>query len=81
LDLIEGKNLVFFRKPSRFSRIPTYNKRALYIRNVPYKTEEWQLEELFEKYGEIKNIHLNKDMETGLPRGFGFIYFTEEGPA
>ena len=36
---------------------------------------------MFEKYGSIRNIHLNKDNETGLPRGFGFVYFNEEGPA
>jgi RNA recognition motif-containing protein len=38
------------------------------------------LEELFEKFGEITNIHINKDRDTGLPRGFGFVYFREAGP-
>lgn len=81
LGLIEGRTLSYFRKPSRFAKQPTYNTKALYVRNMPYKTEEWQLEELFEKYGEIRNIHLNKDRETGLPRGMGFVYFQDEGPA
>lgn len=36
---------------------------------------------MFEKYGEIKNVHLVKDRDTGLPKGLGFVNFAELGPA
>jgi len=36
---------------------------------------------LFEKYGEIRNVHLVKDRDTGLPKGLGFVNFGEIGPA
>ena len=36
LSLVEGKDLYFFRTPSRFSREAMTNKRALYIRNLNF---------------------------------------------
>ena len=43
--------------------------------------EEWELEELFEKYGEIRSIVLQRDQDTGLPRGTAFVNFTDIAPA
>jgi translation initiation factor 3 subunit G len=39
------------------------------------------LEELFSKYGELRNITIMHDRETGLPRGIAFVNFIEDGPA
>lgn len=36
---------------------------------------------MFEKYGEIRSIILQRDHETGLPRGVAFVNFTEESSA
>ena len=36
---------------------------------------------MFEKYGQIINVQLLKDKETGLPIGEGYVYFTKIGPA
>jgi hypothetical protein len=58
LSIVEGKSLYFFRKPSRFSREAMTNKSALFIRNLNFQVEEWELEELFGKYGEIRSIIL-----------------------
>ena len=50
----------------------------LYVGNLNYQTTEEELEELFSQYGEIKEIILIKDRETGRPKGFGFITFETE---
>lgn len=57
------------------------NYNALYIRNLNFQAEEWELEELFEKYGEIRSIVLQRDQDTGLPRGAAFVNFKDDGPA
>jgi len=81
LDIVEGFTLHFNRKPSRFSRQASVNKKAVYVKNLNYQVEEWELEETFSKYGEIRNITIMKDHETGLPKGIAFVNFAEEGPA
>lgn len=81
MDVVEGMTLHFFRKPSRFSKAASVNRRAVYVKNLNYQVEEWELEEAFSKYGEIRNITIMKDHETGLPKGIAFVNFTEEGPA
>ena len=46
-----------------------YNPRTLQCRNLPYQTEDWELEDLLKEYGEIYKIHMVSDRETGRPIG------------
>jgi len=46
-----------------------------------FQVEEWELEELFEKYGEIRQVTIMRDRDTGLPKGIAFVNFKEDGPA
>lgn len=48
----------------------------IYVGNLSYSTNEGELETLFSQYGEITNINLITDRETGRFRGFGFIEFS-----
>lgn len=48
----------------------------IYVGNLPFQISESQLESEFGKFGEIKEIVLIKDRDTGRSRGFGFITFT-----
>lgn len=51
----------------------------LYVGNLAYRTTEEQLRELFEQAGEVTEIALITDRETGRAKGFGFITMgTEE---
>jgi len=47
----------------------------LYVGNLPYTVDEAQLHTLFGQYGEIEELALIKDRETGQPKGFAFITF------
>src|SRR5258708_31775405 len=47
--------------------------KKLYVGNLPYNTTEAQVRELFGQAGEITEVALITDRETGRPKGFGFV--------
>ena len=54
--------------------------KKLYVGNLPYTTTEAQVRDLFGQAGEIVEVALITDRETGRPKGFGFVEMaTEEG--
>ncbi len=54
--------------------------KKLYVGNLPYSTTEAQVRDLFGQAGEIVEVALITDRETGRPKGFGFVEMaTEEG--
>ena len=53
----------------------------LYVGNLSFKTTEAQLRDLFSQYGEVSSAQLVMDRETGRPRGFGFVEFTNDEQA
>ncbi len=54
--------------------------KKLYVGNLPYSTTEAQVRDLFGQAGEIVEVALLTDRETGRPKGFGFVEMaTEEG--
>ncbi len=54
--------------------------KKLYVGNLPYTTTEAQVRDLFGQAGEIIEVALITDRETGRPKGFGFVEMaTEEG--
>lgn len=53
--------------------------KKLYIGNLPYRTTEAELQELFGQAGEVTSLVIIMDRDTGRSRGFGFVeYATEE---
>lgn len=46
---------------------------TLYVGNLPYKANEDAVKILFQKYGNVINVRLMKDRQTGRRRGFGFV--------
>ena len=56
-------------------------QNKLYVGNFPYTVDEDQLRELFSPYGEIEDLALIKDRDTGRPKGFGFITFASQQSA
>ena len=59
----------------------TYNdplRRRIYIGGFPYDTTELQLKTLFSEFGEVTNIDLVRETNTGRLKGFGFIDFATE---
>jgi len=45
----------------------------LYVGNLPYRTNQEELTELFSQYGEVTFVRIITDRESGRSRGFGFV--------
>lgn len=56
-------------------------QNKLYVGNLPYTADEDQLREMFSPYGEIEELALIMDRETGRPKGFAFITFKAQQAA
>ena len=54
--------------------------KKLYVGNMSYSTTQEEIRELFSQAGEVTDVSLITDRETGRPKGFGFVEMaTEEG--
>lgn len=53
----------------------------IYVGNFPYTVDESQLRDLFSPYGEIEELALIMDRDTGRPKGFAFITFSAQQAA
>jgi len=51
----------------------------LYVGNMSFSTTEDSLEALFSNYGEVQEVAVVTDRETGRPRGFGFVTMDDDG--
>ena len=47
--------------------------RKLYVGNLPYQTDETELQELFGQFGSVESVRVIRDMATGRARGFAFV--------
>ena len=56
-------------------------QNKLYVGNLPFSVDESQLREIFAQYGEISELALIMDRDTGRPKGFGFITFANQQSA
>lgn len=51
-------------------------KQKIYVGNLSYNTSEDELRNFFNQYGNIDDIKVIKDFETGRSKGFGFITYS-----
>ena len=51
------------------------SQSKIYVGNLPYSATEQELTDLFGKFGQIKQVSLIIDKETGRSKGFAFITF------
>ena len=56
-------------------------QNKLYVGNFPYSVDEGQLRDLFSEYGQISELAMIMDRETGRPKGFAFITFANQQSA
>jgi RNA recognition motif-containing protein len=47
--------------------------RKLYVGNLPFNTDETQLQTLFAQAGTVDTVSVVRDRETGRARGFAFV--------
>ncbi|MFO0692090.1 MAG: RNA-binding protein [Polyangiales bacterium] len=45
----------------------------LYVGNLSFQTSQDALQEAFQAIGEVREVYLPSDRETGRPRGFAFV--------
>jgi RNA recognition motif-containing protein len=56
-------------------------QNKLYVGNFPYSVDESQLRDLFVQYGDVTELSMIMDRETGRPKGFAFITFASQQAA
>ena len=52
--------------------------QRIYVGNLPFSATEGEIAELFGEYGDVVSCSLPKDLETGRPRGFGFVEMEDD---
>jgi cold-inducible RNA-binding protein len=45
----------------------------LYVGNLSFNTSNDTVRDAFARFGEVTDVHLVSDRQTGQPRGFGFV--------
>lgn len=56
-------------------------QNKLYVGNLSYSTTQAELEQLFTQYGELAEVKLITDRDSGRSRGFGFVTFATQQAA
>lgn len=55
--------------------------RRLYVGNLPYKTTDDDLAQLFSRAGTVESVRVMRDVVTGRARGFGFVQMATDDEA
>ena len=55
--------------------------KKLYVGNLSYRTRDDQLRDVFSQAGEVVDVYLPTDRETGRMRGFGFVEMATDDAA
>ncbi|MFK7959893.1 MAG: RNA recognition motif domain-containing protein [Phycisphaerales bacterium] len=50
----------------------------IYVGNLSFDTTEDEVRDLFSQHGEVTDVALITDRETGRPRGFGFVEMRDD---
>jgi RNA recognition motif-containing protein len=53
----------------------------LYVGNLPYETNESDLQALFEAAGAVASVNIVRDRSTGQARGFAFVEMNDDDGA
>ncbi|MDG1978722.1 MAG: RNA-binding protein [Phycisphaerales bacterium] len=53
----------------------------LFVGNLPFSATENEIRDAFEAHGEVSDVAVITDRETGRPRGFAFVEMSDSGQA
>jgi len=52
--------------------------KRMYVGNLPYSSSEDDVRDLFSQYGDVGDVNVVRDRETGKSRGFGFVEMSQD---
>src|SRR5580765_8081087 len=52
--------------------------KNIFVGNLSFNTNEDELRQIFESYGQVDRVSILTDRETGRSRGFGFVEMTSD---
>ena len=55
--------------------------KNLFVGNLPFSSTEDALRTVFSQFGEVQQVKIMTDRDTGKPRGFGFVEMTQDEDA
>jgi RNA recognition motif-containing protein len=55
--------------------------KRIYVGNLPFSASSEDVQQLFEEFGSVTEVHLVTDRQTGQPRGFGFVEMSDDQAA
>ena len=55
--------------------------KNLFVGNLPFDATEEALRDLFSPFGEVQQVRIMTDRDTGKPRGFAFVEMAEDDTA
>ena len=55
--------------------------KKLFVGNLPFSATEDELRDLFGPYGEVQEVRIMTDRDTGKPRGFAFVEMVQDEDA
>jgi cold-inducible RNA-binding protein len=55
--------------------------KKLFVGNLPFSATEDELRSLFGPYGEVQEVRIMTDRDTGKPRGFAFVEMVQDEDA
>ncbi|MFW5753065.1 MAG: RNA recognition motif domain-containing protein [Planctomycetota bacterium] len=53
----------------------------IYVGNLPYSTDDGQLQSIFAEYGNVTSAKVIMDRDTGRAKGFGFVEMADPNAA
>ncbi|MBX7230918.1 MAG: RNA-binding protein [Bdellovibrionales bacterium] len=55
--------------------------KKIYVGNLPYSTDDAELESHFSQHGQVESARIITDRETGRSKGFGFVEMASDDDA
>lgn len=55
--------------------------KKIYVGNLPYSTDDAELENHFSSHGQVESARIITDRETGRSKGFGFVEMSSDEEA
>lgn len=73
----KDQNTVREKRANAFGDSPSAPSSVLFVGNLSFDATEDAVWEVFSEYGDIKSVRLPTDRESGRPKGFGYVEFTD----